>query len=225
MTGIRAVTFDAGGTLIEPWPSVGAIYAEVAAEFAVSCEPSQLDDRFRQAWRARRAFGYTKEEWFEVVRQTFLRSCDVSRELFDAIYERFAREHAWLVYEDVIPTLQELAAAGIKLAVISNWDERLGPLLKKLGLDAYFCEIVVSSALGMHKPDPRIFHNALDRLGEKPENVIHIGDSEREDIEGARAAGLQAFRIRRSGAIAPHERTRLTGLLARLNPAVPRSSR
>ena len=213
MSRIRAVTFDAGGTLIEPWPSVGAVYAEVAAEFGFTCQPELLNAQFVAAWRTRSAFTYTHGEWFEVVRQSFAGSCDVSPELFDAIYERFGEHRCWLIYEDVIPALQQLEAAGLKLAVISNWDERLVPLLEKLGLTTYFPEIVVSSAVGAHKPDARIFQAAIAGLGVRPGEVLHVGDSENEDVRGARGAGLQSLRIRRSGATEPHDIERLTDLL------------
>jgi putative hydrolase of the HAD superfamily len=205
MSRIRAITFDAGGTLIEPWPSVGAVYAEVAAEFGFDCPPARLNEQFAGAWKSRADFGYTREEWFDVVRQSFIGTCDVSPELFDAIYQRFTRRHAWLIYDDVIPALQQLEAAGFTLAVISNWDERLIALLETLGLATYFSQIIVSSDIDAHKPDPHIFTHAARELGLRPAEILHVGDSEREDIQGARAVGFHAKRIRRSGATEPHD--------------------
>jgi len=216
MTGIRAVTFDAGGTLIEPWPSVGAVYSEVAREFGFPCEPEQLNSGFRAAWSSKSTFGYTRDEWFEVVRQSFIGTCEVNQSLFDAIYERFAERHAWLIYDDVIPTVQKLESSGIRLAVISNWDERLVPLLEKLGLKTYFEEVIVSSTVQAHKPDARIFRHALAALSMEPGEVLHVGDSETEDIAGARSVGLRALRIRRSGSSAPHELQALTEIVGRI---------
>jgi putative hydrolase of the HAD superfamily len=216
MTSIRAVTFDAGGTLIEPWPSVGAVYAEVAREFGLECAPAELNSGFIQSWKSKTGFGYTREEWFDVVRQSFAGSCDVSAEMFEAIYARFAEKRSWLIYEDAIPALQQLGVRGVKLAVISNWDERLVPLLETLGLASYFSVITVSSAVGAHKPDPRVFEQTVGALGSSPREVLHVGDSEREDVLGARAAGLRALRIRRGGVTEPHDIDRLTRLIDRL---------
>jgi putative hydrolase of the HAD superfamily len=216
---VRAVTFDAGGTLIEPWPSVGHVYAEVAGEFGFKCVPATLNARFAQTWRARASFNYSREEWFEVVRQSFEAECEVSPALFAAIYERFAERGCWLIYDDVIPALERASNAGLKLAVISNWDERLVPLLGKLGLASYFSRIVVSSALGVHKPDRRIFEQAARLLEVAPSEVLHIGDSQREDVQGARGAGLQALRIRRGGATESSDIERLTDALDRLSAA------
>src|SRR5687767_15045116 len=66
----KAITFDAGGTLIEPWPSVGAVYAEVAREFGIECSAERLTAQFVASWSGRTGFRYTREEWAEVVRDS-----------------------------------------------------------------------------------------------------------------------------------------------------------
>src|SRR5206468_3601936 len=69
---IRAVTFDVGGTLIEPWPSVGHIYAEVAARHGMKgLSAVVLNRQFTAAWRARKIFNYARSEWAELVNETF----------------------------------------------------------------------------------------------------------------------------------------------------------
>ena len=71
METVEAITLDVGGTLIEPWPSVGHIYAEVAARHGVQAEPEELTRRFVQAWQAHDAFQYTRADWAAVVDATF----------------------------------------------------------------------------------------------------------------------------------------------------------
>jgi putative hydrolase of the HAD superfamily len=219
MRRVRAVTFDAGGTLIDPWPSVGAIYAEVAREFGLECAPARLDTQFLAAWRSRSRFNYTPDEWFAIVRSTFEGLCDVSPAMFDVIYDRFRERRAWRVYQDVLPTLLELQANGIRVAVISNWDDRLRPLLETLELAPHFDEIAVSAVIGAHKPNPKIFEWAVSALGVEPGETLHVGDSEREDVSGAREAGLEALRIRRSGRAAEHDITTLTEIVERIGTA------
>ena len=196
---IEAVTFDAGGTLIEPWPSVGEVYATVAREFGIDCSAARLNAQFTNAWTTRSGFKYSRDEWQDVVCDSFLGISSVSPQLFEAIFDRFAQSGAWLIYDDVIPTLQHLESLGLKLGIISNWDDRLIPLLEKLGLATYFDHIIVSAAHGTHKPDPQIFRRAAELLDVPISRMLHIGDSEREDVEGATAAGAAACRIRRSG--------------------------
>ena len=157
LTGVRAVTFDIGGTLIEPWPSVGYVYAVVAERHGIKVEPEILNQRFAAAWQAKKKFGYKKADWSELVDQTFagLTPKLPSASFFAELYEEFSKPAAWHVYEDVRPCLERLRQAGYKLGIISNWDERLRPLLKALGLDRYFDAIIISCEAGHHKPAPK----------------------------------------------------------------------
>ena len=197
---IQAVTFDAGGTLIQPWPSVGGVYAEVAAQHGVkNLSPEKLNKKFETAWRAKKNFEHTLEDWADLVDQTFAGFCEPrpSQTFFPAIYQRFAEVGAWRMYDDVLPTLDALASKDIPLAVISNWDARLRPLLRQFRLNRYFEIIVVSCEVGFAKPSPVIFEHAAKKLGVAAENMVHVGDSAKEDVAGAKAAGIGALLIDR----------------------------
>lgn len=196
--GIEAITFDVGGTLIEPYPSVGEIYASVARELGLGdFDPTVLTRNFKSAWRNRVAFDYSKLEWKELVCHTFPASCEVTDELFEAIYQRFAEGHVWRIYDDVLPALEHLKSHRTRLGIISNWDERLLPLLDSLNLTPWFERIIVSSAVGAHKPDRRIFEAAAEAFDLPAHAILHIGDSRREDCEGAEIAGFHAEMVYR----------------------------
>jgi putative hydrolase of the HAD superfamily len=200
LAGISVITFDVGGTLIEPWPSVGHVYAEVARnQGARDISPEILNHRFLSAWRSQNGFSYTRTAWATIVDETFrgLTSRPPSETFFPTLYERFAQANAWRIFDDVEPTLAELARRGIKLGVISNWDERLRPLLEALGLAKYFSFIVVSCEAGGTKPSPTIFQKAVALCGVSPIEILHVGDSMEWDVIGARAAGFKAVQIRR----------------------------
>jgi putative hydrolase of the HAD superfamily len=85
------------------------------------------------------------------------------------------------------------------MAVLSNWDSRLPTLLRELEIRHYFGPILISALEGYEKPDARIFHMAADRAGVTPEQMLHVGDREREDLEGARRAGCMGLKIERNG--------------------------
>jgi putative hydrolase of the HAD superfamily len=125
-----------------------------------------------------------------------------SQTFFAQLYDRFASPDAWRIFPDVLPTLDALAARGLKLGVISNWDERLRPLLKRLKLAGYFEIIVVSREVRASKPARAIFQHAIRRLGLPAEAVLHVGDSLSMDVRGARAAGLSALLLKRGAATA-----------------------
>jgi putative hydrolase of the HAD superfamily len=189
---IRTVTLDVGGTLVRPWPSVGHIYSEVAMRHGIEASPSILNQRFAQAWRSRKQFNHTRAEWYAIVNETFAaKTAPLTEEILTDMYEYFQEPHAWQIFDDVHPALDALASRGINLGIISNWDERLLPLLHKLDLVKYFEAIIVSCDVGFPKPSPVIFEQAARKLGEAPEFILHVGDSREHDAQGAEAAGYQ----------------------------------
>ncbi len=206
---MQAVTFDVGGTLIEPWPSVGHVYAEVAAWHGLrNLSPGVLNRQFAAAWRTLKEFNHTRLEWAGLVQATFqgLAATPPGPALFSDLYVRFGEPGAWRVFDDVVPTLEALACRGIKLGVISNWDERLRPLLRRLKLHDYFEAIVVSHEIGFPKPSPVIFQHAAEKLALPPEAILHVGDSLEMDAQGARAASFGALELRRDAdGLSPHQ--------------------
>src|SRR5262249_41006128 len=107
---------------------------------------------------------------------------------------------AFRVFDDVLPTLSALRAAGVRLAVVSNWDVSLVPPLERVGIADRFEHVVHSAGVGATKPDPRVFEAALALLGLPADRVLHVGDDPVNDVQGARAAGIRALLLDRSGA-------------------------
>lgn len=212
---IRAVTFDVGGTLIDPWPSVGFHYAAAAVGFSSEAlNPEDLTRRFIRAWRSRGQFDYSDASWAALVDATFagLVREPPSRTFFPALWQRFARAAAWRVHDDAVAALTELARQGIPLAVLSNWDRRLRPLLAELGLAPFFRAILVSCEVGAAKPAAAVFAAASQALGLPPEAILHVGDSQAEDVDGAHSAGFEAVRLQRETAEGPTHPSRPTEL-------------
>jgi putative hydrolase of the HAD superfamily len=214
---ILAVTFDVGGTLIKPWPSVGHVYARVAARHGIrGVSPANLSRAFKWNWSQQERFDYSRGSWRKVVVETF-RKAGASipdSPCFDDIYREFARPEAWRIFPDVLPTLEYLAERGIRLGIVSNWDERLRPLLRRLGLLRRFRGIIISSEVGAAKPSLRIFELAARRLEVAPKAVLHIGDSFSLDVQGARVAGFKGLHLKRGASAA---RGRVGSLLDLIN--------
>jgi len=91
--------------------------------------------------------------------------------------------------DGVVSALATLRRAGLELACVSNWDSGIGEQLQRAGLSDYLSAVVSSAEVGAEKPDPHVFTEALERLGVRPERVLHIGDDQ-ADQAGAAAAGL-----------------------------------
>jgi putative hydrolase of the HAD superfamily len=209
---IAAVTFDATGTLfapgdlaadyarilgrhgvVVPRERLATLLSEVWSEFSCAADPGR--DRFASHPGGARGF------WRDVVDRVTTRAgvARASPFAFAELYDHFAHAAAWRVYGEVPSVLDRLAACGIALAVVSNWDDRLPRLLADLGLARRFTAIVVSAEVGVEKPHPRIFAAAAERLGVAPERIVHVGDRRLEDVEGAQAAGLRALWLTRTG--------------------------
>lgn len=217
------VFFDVGGTLIRPRARVGEIYARRAADFGVAADEDAIDASFRAAFAAspplafpgasgRELLARERGWWRDVVLRAFAGHAFADFDaFFDCLYEEFAGADAWEVFADVLPVLEALRAAGISLGVVSNFDQRIHRLLNEMRLSRYFGSVTFSSGAGFAKPDPRIFTGALRRHGAAPGEAMHVGDSAREDVEGARAAGLTGLLVRSGG----------TGLEIVLDAALP----
>lgn len=105
------------------------------------------------------------------------------------------------LFPDVVPALDALRGAGLRLGVVSNWDCSLPAVLEGLGVAARFEVVTVSATARAAKPEPAIFHQALDALGIGPAAAIHCGDLPAADCAGARRAGVRAVLIDRAGAL------------------------
>lgn len=203
----RAVFLDAGGTLFRPHDTVGAIYAETAQAFGVRVDAQDLERAFQKEWvhagglRTLTTAGEEPERawWRAFVERVFERVGELPEEaeFFEELFDRFARSESWMLYPDTLPALRAFRGSGKRIAVVSNWDSRLFQLCDELGISPHVDCVLASVRVGAAKPDVRIFNEALTRMGVAREQVIHVGDSIEEDVEGARRAGLRPVLIRR----------------------------
>jgi len=209
---VDAVFFDVGNTLLRPHPSWEAVTLEVMEKFGYTASEEQLmkgmiaaDRYYEERYAADDSFWGNESDTSEMWTELYVRALeeigvDGDRKLIArAIYDRFGSGDKWRTYPDVEPVLQRLKTAGMRLALVSNWDSRLAKICFDMGLWRYLDSVLSSASIGLVKPDPRIFHVACDRLKVKPENVIHVGDLYYADILGAESAGIFPVMIDRSG--------------------------
>jgi putative hydrolase of the HAD superfamily len=206
---IRAILFDAAGTLFFLTKTVGDHYAYVGREIGLDLDPQSLERAFDAAWKQmphRAAVdgprsNDDKDWWRELVNlvldQVALSLSELDRDnFFEIAYEHFAEAGVWELYPEV-PGVLERLRPRVQLAVISNFDGRLRLILQHLGISKFFAHIFVSSEIGADKPDPQIFRRGLKLIDLKPNEVLHVGDDSERDWEAASAAGLSIFRLDR----------------------------
>ena len=226
---IRAVCFDAGATLLHPDPPVEEVYGRAFREDGARFSPEALRDALLSAWTRvqsqpveDRYGGVSGEEAFWRAFLSGVRRSIDGGEVSDAAFSRLAAHFrdpgSWAVYGDVLPVLEDLSARGLALAVISNWDSHLPRLLEALRLAPFFRVVSVSAIEATGKPAPEIFRRTCQRLGVSPAEALHVGDSPREDVEGAKAAGLSALLLDRDDRHAgvPDRITSLTDIRLRI---------
>jgi putative hydrolase of the HAD superfamily len=224
--GFGAVTFDAGGTMIYCDPSPGEIYAHHLSRMGRPVTADEVGPVFRDAWaemQRRTVPGLDRYSstpggelawWGEFVREVLRRlDHDAPWEpLLEDLYAAFCEASVWKAFPETASTLEALAACGVRLAVISNWDHRLPDILRSLDIFEIFETVTVSSIEGVEKPSSEIFRRTLARIGISAAETVHVGDSPLEDYNGAEGAGLTSVLIDRHNLFADEPYRRVTSL-------------
>ncbi len=203
---IETVFLDAGGVLVCPnWTRVSNTLARhgvtAPADALASADPHarhQLDEGATIT-----ATNDTGRGWMYFNLVLTAAGVPLSTATEAALQELHAyhqQSNLWEhVYEDVVPALDALRSAGLRLVVVSNANGTLCAHFDRLGLTGLVDCVLDSQDFGVEKPDPRLFRIALERSGALPETTVHVGDLYHVDVLGARAAGLQAVLFDRAG--------------------------
>ncbi|XP_050229213.1 uncharacterized protein LOC126678353 [Mercurialis annua] len=173
------------------------IYREIGLKYGVNYSENEILNRYRRAYEqpwGRSRLRYVNDGrpfWQYIVSSST--GCSDSQ-YFEELYNYYTTEQAWhLCDPDAEKVFKALRKAGVKLAVVSNFDTRLRPVLQALHCDYWFDAVAVSAEVAAEKPNPTIFLKACELLGVKPEDAVHVGDDRRNDIWGARDAGCDAW--------------------------------
>jgi putative hydrolase of the HAD superfamily len=212
-SSIKVVFFDAAGTLFHIKGSVADVYLHYGEKYGIKPSPDlkqAVNAAFSQAFRDAPppAFAVNRIEelkqcerlwWFDIVHAVFYRvgMFEGFDEYFEEVFEAFSGGKHWVLYPETLSVIGELKSKGYELGIISNFDTRLFSILSELSLRECFDSITISSLARAAKPARQIFEYALSQHVIDPEEALHVGDSVREDWEGARQASLHALLIDR----------------------------
>lgn len=220
---IRAVFFDVDFTLIFPGPTFqGSGYRQFCAQHGMDVDAALFDDAVASAaplldgaddsiYDAEMFVGFTRHiiEYMGG-RGATIDAC--ARE----IYREWATNHHFELYDDAAAVLDQLAAQNVKLGLISNSHRCLNSFQSHFELRHLISGAVSSSEHGFMKPNPSIFRAAMNIVGVPPEASLMVGDSIKQDVEGALRAGMRAVLLHRGDAPHPREEE----LLARGVPTI-----
>jgi len=212
---IRTVFFDAGFTLIRPYPSTPEICQQVCQRLNLHIHLDAVKERMTEAqdyyyrqmrlnrhtWGSEQAISEFWIGYYMNLLRPFIEEHDEPRlyQLAQVINQEFDKHTSWEVYSDVFPTLEALRRHKYTLGVISDWGISLGPILRRLNLTPYFDCLLVSAVTRHAKPSPLLYEMALERANSIADYTLHIGDSYIHDVLGARAVGMTPVLLDRPG--------------------------
>jgi putative hydrolase of the HAD superfamily len=194
-TATRAVLLDALGTLVElepPWTHLADALgtpADAGLVAAVRAEMSYYRDHSHEGRDAASLADLRR-------RCATLLSRELGR---DVAVETMMAAIRFRPFPDAAPALADLRDRGLRLVCVSNWDVSLPDVLARCGLATLFDGVVTSAGAGARKPEPAIFEPALRLARCAASQALYVGDTPSEDLAGARAAGIRALLIDRSG--------------------------
>jgi putative hydrolase of the HAD superfamily len=201
---LRAVLFDVDFTLAKPGPDLGPEgYQRLGARYGLALDPARYSDARNDAISTllrHPELRHDEEMWFtftERIIRGMGGDSPAARELAVEMTRLWEHAENFDLYEDVLPVLERLRRAGLKLGLVSNGGRELDEFVAHHRLEVDCA--VGSRAHGWRKPHPTIFQAALDLLGVEPAEAAMVGDSVEDDVEGAIALGLQGFLIDREG--------------------------
>lgn len=205
------VCFDVGFTLVDERIDAHTLLTEVLAELGHSADPEALKEarRATMQWYHARYHRLDNDDWssdatirtmwLDFYEHLFTRLDPTldHNELADRLIAHYEDPQNWQPYADVFPTLEGLRARGIRIGIVSDWSQRLRPILHTSGLSRYLDFVVGSADAGYAKPMSELYDLAVRRAGVPAEQIIHVGDTYRADVLGARSVGMDAALIDR----------------------------
>ena len=208
----KVVFFDFFATLIFWTQPLHVTIRKIADRYQLHLDWSVYDEAraiLTEAYEASKPTNNIRDTIFRQLDACciFLKKLGVREHIDQIAWEVLQYEHALFsrnnatLYEDVLPTLDRLQRADLKMGIISNWDTPLHAMVEELGLAPYFDVVVAShdQRVQSAKPDTAIFGYALDAVGVPAEEAVHVGDSFEADIMGAHSAGIRAILLDRDG--------------------------
>ena len=201
---LRAILFDVDFTLCRPGPELSAErYARIAGRHGITLDAGRYDAAREvavQNLKRHPELLHDETIWHRFTEEIFIGMGgpeSLASECATEIEEGWGVSENFELYEDALPVLEALRVAGLKIGLVSNTSRDLDSFVSHFNLpvDAW----ISSGRHGKVKPSPSIFMAVLDQLEVGPESAVMVGDSLEDDVEGARALGMQAYLVDRDG--------------------------
>jgi putative hydrolase of the HAD superfamily len=201
LQGVRAIVFDAVGTVIHPQPPAPSVYAAIGRRFGSKQSAADIALRFKAAFDREEAIDRANglqtsevrevERWRRIVGEV-VDDVAAPDACFRELFEHFSRPDAWSCEADAAWTINVLARRGYALGMASNYDRRLRSVVAGFPQLAPLQRLIISSEVGWRKPAPQFFLALSQALDLPVPSILYVGDDPANDYDGARAAGLRS---------------------------------
>jgi putative hydrolase of the HAD superfamily len=201
---LRAVLFDVDFTLVRPGPELGRDgYVRLARVHGIELELERYEVAREAALidlKRHPELDHDEEIWIAFTTRIVSGMGapePAARVIATEITAAWARHENFELYDDAIPVLTELRERGLRLGLVSNSARDMHEFARHHALDV---EVGISSFHhGKTKPHASIFRAALELLELEPSQALMVGDTVEDDVEGARAVGIDALLLDRLG--------------------------
>jgi putative hydrolase of the HAD superfamily len=207
LSNVRAVLFDAVGTVLHPAPPAAVAYYQAGRQFGSRQDPTEVAERYDLAFRRQESFDQSSDDgrtdearerrrWRQIVSDVFDDVRDAEG-LFQHLWAHFASPAHWGVFSDVAAAWEELARMNLIIGLASNFDSRLAAVCEGHEPLTRCQHVFVSSRLGVRKPHQGFFAAIERSLNLPPDQILLVGDNLQTDYQAALAAGWQSLLISR----------------------------
>ncbi len=207
---IEAVFFDFFNTLVRYEPPQEELEAKALKEFGIDTNPDvfnmpivMANEFIYQEIAHRPLSKRSREETIALYAQfqrILLKEAGIEpdeRLVFAMLGKMRQFKTKLVLFDDVVPTLNDLKSRGLILGLISNVERDLTATMNELGLPLWLDIIVTSLDAGFNKPQPEIFEEAMRRAGVQPSQAMYVGDQYQVDCVGADRAGMKGILLDR----------------------------
>lgn len=234
---VEIVFFDAGETLLRPYPSFVELFAQTCRDSGYPVDADRVAEVQKGLGAHMLEVAYdsgiedpslspdASREFWTTFYRLLLRKLDLDEGFATRLVEVFSDRSSYRLFDDALPAIEAMRERGYRVGLISNFESWLDELLIELELGEAFDAVAISALEGVEKPDPRLYMLALERAGVPPARAVHVGDSIRFDMEPAERLGMHPILLDRGRRYPPQDRWPTITSLEELSTKVANISR
>ena len=210
LDGVKVATFDCYGTLVDWEGGAASFLYDLCLRHGEAQPPPGRE--LRDRWEAIQ-FDLVSSAGYRPYKQVLAESLEAWMEERGLAYDQAEGDaivraiRSWQPFPDTKPALTEARGAGLKLVIVSNTDlDIIEHTVRQIGVP--FDDVITAADCGAYKPADTVFEQALERIGEPPDSVLHVAFGFKYDLPPAERAGMRTAWVNRHAGAPPGDARR-----------------